>query len=77
MVAVNDVAQEMLEPRELDRTRRSGASTLALAALAIGVAESLLGGYVSTSYNDVLLYALLFGIIIFRPEVLGLGAEPA
>ena len=38
MVAVNDVLQEMPEPRELDRTRRSGASTLALAALAIGVA---------------------------------------
>ena len=45
--------------------------------LAIGVVESMLGGYVSSSYNDVLLYALLFGIIIFRPEVLGLGAEPA
>jgi branched-subunit amino acid ABC-type transport system permease component len=45
--------------------------------LAIGVAEAMLGGYVSTSYNDVLLYAILFGIIIFRPEVLGLGAEPA
>jgi branched-subunit amino acid ABC-type transport system permease component len=45
--------------------------------LAIGVAEALLGGYVSTSYNDVLLYAILFGIIIFRPEVLGLRAEPA
>jgi branched-subunit amino acid ABC-type transport system permease component len=47
------------------------------AGLAIGVAEALLGGYVSTSYNDVLLYAILFGIIIFRPEVLGLRAEPA
>jgi branched-chain amino acid transport system permease protein len=45
--------------------------------LVIGVVESLLGGYVSSSYNDVLLYALLFGVIIFRPEVLGLGAEPA
>jgi hypothetical protein len=32
---------------------------------------------VSTSYNDVLLYAILFAIIIFRPEVLGLGPEPA
>jgi branched-chain amino acid transport system permease protein len=48
-----------------------------LAGLAIGVAEAMLGGYVSTSYNDVLLYAILFGIIIFRPEVLGLRAEPA
>lgn len=45
--------------------------------LVIGVAEAMLGGYVSTSYNDVLLYAILFGIIIFRPEVLGLSAEPA
>jgi branched-subunit amino acid ABC-type transport system permease component len=43
----------------------------------IGVVEAMLGGYVSTSYNDVLLYAILFAIIIFRPEVLGLGAEPA
>jgi branched-chain amino acid transport system permease protein len=45
--------------------------------LVIGVVEAMLGGYVSTSYNDVLLYAILFAIIIFRPEVLGLGAEPA
>jgi branched-subunit amino acid ABC-type transport system permease component len=48
-----------------------------VAGLAIGVAEAMLGGYVSTSYNDVLLYAILFGIIIIRPEVLGLRAEPA
>jgi branched-chain amino acid transport system permease protein len=47
------------------------------AGLVIGVAEAMLGGYVSTSYSDVLLYAILFGIIILRPEVLGLGAEPA
>jgi branched-chain amino acid transport system permease protein len=45
--------------------------------LAIGVAEAMLGGYVSTSYNDVLLYAILFGIIIFRPEVLGLSTAAA
>ena len=45
--------------------------------LVIGVVESMLGGYVSTNYNDVLLYAILFGVIIFRPEVLGLGAEAA
>jgi branched-chain amino acid transport system permease protein len=55
--------------------RRPGRAVVA--GLAIGVAEALLGGYVSTSYDDVLLYAILFGIIIFRPEVLGLGAEPA
>ena len=48
-----------------------------VAGLVIGVAEAMLGGYVSTSYNDVLLYAVLFGIIILRPEVLGLTAEPA
>jgi branched-chain amino acid transport system permease protein len=48
-----------------------------VAGLAIGVAEAMLGGYVSTSYDDVLLYAVLFGIIIVRPQVLGLRAEPA
>jgi branched-chain amino acid transport system permease protein len=47
------------------------------AGLVIGVAEAMLGGYVSTSYNDVLLYAVLFGIIILRPEVLGLSLETA
>ncbi|MCL2584605.1 MAG: branched-chain amino acid ABC transporter permease [Streptosporangiales bacterium] len=47
------------------------------AGLAMGVAEAMLGGYVSTSYNDVLLYAILFGIIILRPEVLGLRTRPA
>ena len=47
------------------------------AGLVIGVVEAMLGGYVSTSYNDVLLYAILFAIIILRPEVLGLGPEPA
>ena len=55
--------------------RRPGRAVVA--GLAIGVGEALLGGYVSTSYNDVLLYAILFGIIILRPEVLGLSAEPA
>lgn len=47
------------------------------AGLAMGVAEAMLGGYVSTAYNDVLLYAILFGIIILRPEVLGLRTRPA
>ena len=54
--------------------RRPGRAVVA--GLAIGVAEAMLGGYVSTSYNDVLLYAILFGIIIVRPEVLGLKALP-
>jgi branched-subunit amino acid ABC-type transport system permease component len=48
-----------------------------VAGLAIGVVEAMLGGYVSTAYNDVLLYAILFGIIIFRPEVLGLSTAAA
>ena len=55
--------------------RRPGRAVVA--GLAIGVAEAMLGGYVSTSYNDVLLYAILFGIIIFRPEVLGLSTATA
>ena len=45
--------------------------------LALGVAEAMLGGYVSTAYSDVLLYAILFTMIIGRPEVLGLTAETA
>jgi branched-chain amino acid transport system permease protein len=55
--------------------RRPGRAVAA--GLAIGVAEAMLGGYVSTSYNDVLLYAILFGIIILRPEVLGLSTAAA
>jgi branched-chain amino acid transport system permease protein len=55
--------------------RRPGRAVVA--GLAIGVAEAMLGGYVSTSYNDVLLYAILFGIIILRPEVLGLSTAAA
>lgn len=45
--------------------------------LGLGVVEAMLGGYVSTGYNDVLLYAVLFAIIILQPEVLGLSAEAA
>jgi branched-chain amino acid transport system permease protein len=48
-----------------------------VAGLAIGLAESLLSGYVSTQYGEVLLYGLLFAVIVLRPEVLGLGAEAA
>jgi branched-chain amino acid transport system permease protein len=55
--------------------RRPGRAVVA--GLVIGVAEAMLGGYVSTSYNDVLLYAILFGVIILRPEVLGLQTEAA
>lgn len=42
--------------------------------IGIGLIESLLGGYVSTQYNDVILYGLIAGVLIFSPEVLGLGA---
>jgi branched-subunit amino acid ABC-type transport system permease component len=45
--------------------------------LGLGVAEAMLGGYVSTGYNDVLLYAIVFAIIILQPEVLGLTAAEA
>lgn len=45
--------------------------------LVLGVAEAMLGGYVSTSYNDVLLYAILFAILIIQPEILGLSAALA
>ena len=45
--------------------------------LGASVAEAMLGGYVSTAYSDVLLYAILFTMIIGRPEVLGLTAETA
>jgi branched-chain amino acid transport system permease protein len=45
--------------------------------LALGVAEAMLGGYVSTEYNDVLLYAILFVILIVQPEVLGFSAALA
>jgi branched-chain amino acid transport system permease protein len=55
--------------------RRPGRAVAA--GLAIGVAESMLGGYVSTAYDDVLLYAILFVVIIVRPEILGLSAELA
>jgi branched-subunit amino acid ABC-type transport system permease component len=55
--------------------RRPGRAVAA--GLGLGVAEAMLGGYVSTGYNDVLLYAILFGIIILQPEVLGLSAVAA
>jgi branched-chain amino acid transport system permease protein len=42
--------------------------------LAIGVVESLLGGYVSSGDNDVILYGILVLVLVLTPEVLGLGA---
>lgn len=46
-----------------------------LVGLAIGVLESMLGGYVSTQYNEVILYGVLAGVLVVWPEVLGLGAQ--
>jgi branched-subunit amino acid ABC-type transport system permease component len=55
--------------------RRPGRAVVV--GLGLGVAEAMLGGYVSTGYNDVLLYAIVFAIIILQPEVLGLSAAVA
>ena len=52
--------------------RRPGRAVVV--GLVLGVAEAMLGGYVSTEYNDVLLYAILFVILIVQPEILGLSA---
>jgi branched-subunit amino acid ABC-type transport system permease component len=54
--------------------RRPGRAVVV--GLVLGVAEAMLGGYVSTEYNDVLLYAILFVILIVQPEILGLSAVP-
>lgn len=55
--------------------RRPGRAVVV--GLGLGVAEAMLGGYVSTGYNDVLLYAIVFAVIILQPEVLGLTAAEA
>lgn len=44
--------------------------------LVLGVMEALIGGYVSTEFNDVILYALITTVILVRPEVLGLSNVP-
>lgn len=47
---------------------------LAVAAgVGIGLAESYLGGYVSTRYEDTLLYAVLTAVILIRPQLLGVN----
>lgn len=43
-----------------------------LAGVAIGIVESLLGGYVSTQYNDTILYAILAALVLIRPSAMGL-----
>lgn len=47
-----------------------------VSGLVIGIAEAMLGGYVSTQYNDTILYALLIVVILYRPQLLG-AANPA
>jgi branched-chain amino acid transport system permease protein len=42
-----------------------------LYGLALGIIESLLGGYVSTEYNEVLLYGLMAVVILAVPQVFG------
>ncbi len=42
-----------------------------VAGLAIGVLEALLGGYVSTTYADTLMYAILAALVLARPRAMG------
>jgi branched-chain amino acid transport system permease protein len=49
---------------------RSPARAL-VAGLAIGIAEALLGGYVSAEYADTVLYAILAALVLARPRALG------
>jgi branched-chain amino acid transport system permease protein len=42
-----------------------------IAGLAIGILEALLGGYVSTTYADTLMYAILAALVLARPRALG------
>jgi branched-chain amino acid transport system permease protein len=36
--------------------------------LALGITEALVAGYVSTNYRDVISFALMIGILVFRPR---------
>jgi branched-chain amino acid transport system permease protein len=42
-----------------------------VAGLVIGVLEALLGGYVSTTYGDTLMYAILAALVLARPRAMG------
>lgn len=42
-----------------------------IAGLAIGILEALLGGYVSTTYADTLMYTILAALVLARPRALG------
>jgi branched-subunit amino acid ABC-type transport system permease component len=41
------------------------------AGLLIGIAEAMLGGYVSSQYQDTLLFTVLVAAILIRPQILG------
>lgn len=43
--------------------------------LAIGMVESFLGGYISSSYNDLILYCIVLLIIVAQPQILGVRAS--
>jgi len=43
-----------------------------IAGVTIGVVEALLAGYVSTQYNDTILYAILAALVLLRPSAMGL-----
>lgn len=43
-----------------------------VAGVTIGIVESLLGGYVSTQYNDTVLYVILAALVLIRPSAMGL-----
>jgi branched-chain amino acid transport system permease protein len=47
-----------------------------IAGLVIGLVEAMLGGYVSSQYQDTLLYGFLIVLILYRPQLLG-AANPA
>lgn len=45
------------------------------AGIAIGIVEALIGGYVTSSYQEVLVYAILAVVILVRPRMLGALGE--
>jgi branched-chain amino acid transport system permease protein len=52
-------------------------SGAALAAVGLGIAESLAAGYVSAGWNDAYVFGLMIIILLLRPTGLGKGSEGA
>jgi branched-chain amino acid transport system permease protein len=44
-----------------------------IAGISIGLVEALLGGYVSSQYQDTLLFSVLVVVILTRPQLLGVN----